>query len=148
MGARRTSTRFWLSGRVGDRWTTTVSDTLTLYSHSLLVSVGGTEVTMDRERLIVELASKGLDTDNGYLQVLDTLGRGGNGVAFLCSGDTVGELVAKIYIPPDKRDLDDQSLKRFRNEVKLATTIRHPYVIPAIGSGIALIGAYVRSYSA
>lgn len=71
---------------------------------------------------------------------------GGNGVAFLCSGDTTGKLVAKVYIPPDKRDLDDQSLKRFRNEVKLASTIRHPYVIPAIGSGTAAIGAYILPY--
>jgi hypothetical protein len=50
-----------------------------------------------------------------------------------------GKLVAKVYIPPDTRDLDDQSLERFRNEIKLASTIRHPYVIPAIGSGIAQI---------
>ena len=101
---------------------------------------------MDRERLIAELTTKGLDAEDGHLQVVDTLGRGGNGVAFLCSGDTVGKLVAKVYIPPDKRDLDDQSLKRFRNEVKLASTIRHPYVIPAIGSGTAAIGAYILPY--
>lgn len=65
---------------------------------------------MDRERLIAELASNGLPTDDGRLEVLETLGRGGNGVAFLCSGETIGEVVAKIYIPPDKCDLDDQSL--------------------------------------
>jgi serine/threonine protein kinase len=101
---------------------------------------------VDRERLITELASNGLPTDGGRLEVLETLGRGGNGVAFLCSGETIGEVVAKIYIPPDKRDLDDQSLGRFRNEVKLASTIRHPYVIPAIGSGTAHVGAYVLPY--
>ena len=67
---------------------------------------------MDRERLIAELASQGITTDKGRLRVTDTLGRGGNGVAFLCSGETVGEIVAKVYIPPDKRDLDDQSLGR------------------------------------
>ena len=101
---------------------------------------------MDRERLIAELASRGIPTDEGCLRVTDTLGRGGNGVAFLCSGDTAGEIVAKVYIPPDKRDLDDQSLGRFRNEIKLASTIRHPYVIPAIGSGVAHVGAYVLPY--
>ena len=101
---------------------------------------------MDRDRLIVELTAKGLQTENGHLQVIDTLGRGGNGVAFLCSGDTMGKLVAKVYIPPDKRDLDDQSLERFRNEVKLVSTMRHPYVIPAIGSGIIAIGAYTLPY--
>ena len=66
---------------------------------------------MDRERIIAELSSKGLLTDEGRLHVIETLGRGGNGVAFLCSGETVGELVAKVYIPPDKRDLDDQSAR-------------------------------------
>ena len=35
---------------------------------------------------------------------------------------------------------------RFRNEVKLASTIRHPYVIPAIGSGTTQVGAYVLPY--
>lgn len=101
---------------------------------------------MDRERLINELESKGLSAEDTHLQVRDTLGRGGNGVAFLCSGETLGEVVAKVYIPPDKRDLDDQSLERFRNEVKLASTIRHPYVIPAIGSGTAHVGAYVLPF--
>jgi serine/threonine protein kinase len=101
---------------------------------------------MDRERLIAELASQGIATDKGLLRVTDTLGRGGNGVAFLCSGETAGEIVAKVYIPPDKRDLDNQALGRFRNEVKLASSIRHPYVIPAIGSGTAHVGAYVLPY--
>lgn len=82
----------------------------------------------------------------GDLAIVEELGRGGNGVAFLCSGDTAGEIVAKVYMPPDKRDLDDQSLGRFRNEVKLASTIRHPYVIPAIGSGTTHVGAYVLPY--
>src|SRR5262249_36307343 len=45
---------------------------------------------MDRERLIAELASKGLQTEEGRLHVIETLGRGGNGVAFLCSGETLG----------------------------------------------------------
>lgn len=102
--------------------------------------------TVDRERLIAKLESDGLLTDQGRLDVVQTLGRGGNGVAFLCSGETVSEIVAKVYIPPDKRDLDDQSLGRFRNEVKLASMIRHPYVIPAIGSGTAHVGAYVLPY--
>lgn len=101
---------------------------------------------MDRERLIAELTTKGIPTDQGTLRVVETLGRGGNGVAFLCTGDITGELVAKVYIPPDKRDLDDQSLARFGNEVKLASAIRHPYVIPAIGAGTAQVGAYVLPY--
>jgi hypothetical protein len=101
---------------------------------------------MDRDRLIQELSSRGLTTEMGDLAIVEELGRGGNGVALLCSGDTAGEVVAKVYIPPDKRDLDDQSLGRFRNEVKLASTIRHPYVIPALGSGTTEVGAYVLPY--
>jgi hypothetical protein len=60
---------------------------------------------MDRDRLIEELSARGLGTEKGDLTILEELGRGGNGVAFLCSGDTAGEVVAKVYIPPDKRDL-------------------------------------------
>ncbi len=101
---------------------------------------------MDRDRLVKELGEKGLQTEDVKLRILDTLGRGGNGVAFLCSDETLGEMVAKVYIPPDKRDLDDQSLGRFQNEVKLATTIRHPNVVPAVGSGTAKIGAYVLPF--
>jgi serine/threonine protein kinase len=101
---------------------------------------------LDRERLIAKLVSNGLPTEDGRLEVVKTLGRGGNGVAFLCSGQTIGEIVAKVYIPPDQRDLDDQSLERFRNEIKLASMIRHPYVIPAIGSGTAHVGAYALPY--
>lgn len=101
---------------------------------------------VDRDRLIDEVGSKGLDTGEGRLDVLEVLGRGGNGVALLCSGQTMGEVVAKLYIPPDTRDLDEQSLGRFRNEIKLASKIRHPHVIPALGSGAAHVGAYVLPY--
>lgn len=101
---------------------------------------------MDRERLIAELVAKGLPTDDGRLDAIKTLGRGGNGVALLCSEPALGEVVAKVYIPPDKRDLDDQSLGRFANEIKLASTIKHPYIIPAVGSGIARVGAYALPY--
>lgn len=101
---------------------------------------------MDRERLIDELTSRGIAHRDDHLKVVEELGRGGNGVALLCSGATTGEVVAKVYIPPDRRDLDDQSVERFRNEVKLASTIKHPNVIPAIGDGTASIGAYTLPY--
>lgn len=90
---------------------------------------------MDRDRLIDELTQKGLEADGERLDVVETLGRGGNGVAFLCAGETSGDVVAKVYMPPDKRDLDDQSVGRFKNEVKLASVIRHPHVIPALSAG-------------
>ncbi len=61
---------------------------------------------MDRDRLIAELTSKGLHTENGHLQVIDTLGRGGNGVAFLCSGDTMGKRTVRHrdWAEPDGRE--------------------------------------------
>jgi serine/threonine protein kinase len=73
---------------------------------------------------------------------LDTLGEGGNGVALLCV--TVGgdKVVAKIYVPPDKRDLDERELARFESEIKLTSTIRHPNVVRAIESGKMTLGAY------
>ncbi len=101
---------------------------------------------MDRERLIAEIVDRGLDASDGHLDVVESLGRGGNGVAFLCSGATTGDIVAKVYLPPDKRDLDEQSVGRFENEVKLASKIRHPYVIPALGAGTARVGAYHLPY--
>lgn len=39
---------------------------------------------MDRDRLIEELSSRGLTTEKGDLTIVEELGRGGNGVAFLC----------------------------------------------------------------
>lgn len=99
-------------------------------------------IEVDRDRLITEIIEKGIAFDDSRLDVVDTLGRGGNGVAFLCQGQTMGELVAKVYIPPDKRDLDDQSLGRFKNEIKLSAALQHPNVIKSLGSGVLDVGAY------
>ncbi len=98
---------------------------------------------MNRDQLIdEELRVRGLQADTGDLKVLHTLGRGGNGVAFRCASDAISEVVAKVYIPPDARELNSQSLKRFLNEINLASKIRYPYIIPTIGSGTARIGVY------
>jgi serine/threonine protein kinase len=69
------------------------------------------------------------------------LGEGGNGVALLC-GTSSDKVVAKIYVPPDKRDLDERALARFESEIKLTSTIRHPNVVRAIASGKMALGAY------
>jgi serine/threonine protein kinase len=70
------------------------------------------------------------------------LGSGGNGVAFLCQATETDSLVAKVYIPPDSRDLDERAYKRFKNEISLISKMQHPNVIKALGSGIIEIGAY------
>ena len=100
---------------------------------------------MDRDRLIEELSSRGLTTEEGILTIVEELGRGGNGVAFLCSGDTTGELVAKVYIPPDKRDRSRRPVARPVPERGGACLDESASVrIAAIGSGTTQIGAYVR----
>lgn len=97
---------------------------------------------MDRARIIREITSKGISVDTEVLRVVKELGRGGNGVAFRCLDSHRDPLVAKVYIPPDNRDLDERALKRFEHEIKLTTTLRHPNVIRAISSGVLRIGAY------
>lgn len=97
---------------------------------------------MDRSRLIKEIISKGIPVDGETLKVVKELGRGGNGVAFRCHDSHSSSVVAKVYIPPDNRDLDERALKRFEHEIKLTTTLRHPNVIRAISSGVLKIGAY------
>ena len=96
---------------------------------------------MDRERLIAEVVKRGIRTSKGQLKIIKELGRGGNGAAFLCKSKGQ-EVVAKVYIPPDKRDLDEQALKRFQQEVKITEKTRHPNVIRALDSGSLSLGAY------
>src|SRR6266436_7252018 len=79
---------------------------------------------MDRSRLIREIIQKGISFQAEKLKVIKELGRGGNGVAFQCINALGETVVAKIYIPPDNRDLDSQSLARFEREIKLSTTLR------------------------
>ncbi len=96
---------------------------------------------MDRKRIIKQIRAKGVPSGGEILKVLDTLGPGGKGVALLCraGGD---KIVAKVYVPPDKRDLDESALARFESEIKLTSKIRHPNVVRAIASGRMVLGAY------
>lgn len=50
--------------------------------------------------------------------------------------------MAKIYIPPDSRDLDDRALERFRNEIAITSKIRHPYIVRSLDSATVEIGTY------
>ncbi len=101
---------------------------------------------MDRARLIREITAKGIPVEGGVLKVVKELGRGGNGVAFRCGDSHDNFIVAKIYIPPDNRDLDERSLARFEREIKLSTALRHPNVIRALASGTLKIGAYTLPF--
>jgi serine/threonine protein kinase len=98
---------------------------------------------MDRERIIKQLAKSRLrpDGDSREYVITRKLGQGGNGVAFLVRTGR-RELVAKIYVPPDSRDLDEVALKRFRRETELCARTRHPFVVAAEGAGSVAVGAY------
>lgn len=98
---------------------------------------------MDRDRIIKKLAKSTIQADKQrttYL-VSKELGQGGNGVAFVVKS-AKRELVAKFYIPPNARDLDESSLKRFQREVELTAKMEHPYVLASEGFGTAAVGAY------
>jgi serine/threonine protein kinase len=95
---------------------------------------------MDRARIIERL--KEFKVDNEIYRAIRELGRGGNGVALLCQGSRNRKAVAKVYIPPDNRDLDDKALERFENEITLTTRLKHPNIVPSLGSGVVAIGTY------
>ena len=97
---------------------------------------------MDRSRILKEIKAKGIPFLGKTLKVSKTLGEGGNGAALLCKAEDGGELVAKVYLPPDKRDLDERALARFESEVKLTSKIHHPNVVRAWDSGRLTLGAY------
>jgi serine/threonine protein kinase len=97
---------------------------------------------MDRSRILNQIKAKGIPSLGRTLKVLRTLGQGGNGAALLCKTEDGKEVVAKIYLPPDKRDLDERALARFESEVKLTSKIRHPNVVRALDSGKLTLGAY------
>jgi serine/threonine protein kinase len=102
---------------------------------------------MDRNRIIQQVKQRGIASRGETLKVLKELGRGGNGVALLCKGKDAGSVVAKVYIPPDSRDVDDRALERFRTEVKLSSNkMTHPNVISALDSGTIKIGAYALPF--
>jgi serine/threonine-protein kinase len=95
---------------------------------------------MDRRRLIDKLTYLEV-TDRRY-EIVKELGRGGNGVALLCRDPNSELVVAKVYIPPDTRDLDEKALERFKTEIALTEKLKHPNIVRSLGSGAASIGAY------
>ncbi len=97
---------------------------------------------MDRRRFVNHIKSTGISSQSGGLKILRELGSGGNGVAFLCQSGSGGNVVAKVYMPLDNRDLDETSLKRFRNEIALLSKIRHPNVVAALDAGTISIATY------
>lgn len=98
---------------------------------------------MDRARIIKQIAKSKIKAEGKRtsLAVGKMLGQGGNGVVFIVKS-AKRELVAKFYVPPDSRDLDNAAYKRFQREIELATRISHPFVVPSKGTGVVSIGAY------
>ena len=98
---------------------------------------------MDRNRIIKALAAAKIKADGvrTEFRVAEELGRGGNGVTFVVRSSR-RELVAKFYVPPDSRDLDQSAFKRFQREMKLTAQIKHPYVVPSEGVGMVRVGSY------
>lgn len=101
---------------------------------------------VDRSRILKQIKAKGIPSQGKILKVLRSLGEGGNGAALLCKTDGGKEVVVKVYLPPDKRDLDERALARFENEVKLTSKIKHPNVVRALDSGKLALGAYVLPF--
>jgi hypothetical protein len=62
---------------------------------------------MDRPRVIEKLTDSDFKIGVEVYKIVGELGRGGNGVAFLCHNSKNQKAVAKVYLPPDKRDLDE-----------------------------------------
>jgi serine/threonine protein kinase len=96
---------------------------------------------VDRQRVLEHLRNAELTTAQRTYRLVRELGRGGNGVALLCAGNEP-ELVAKVYIPPDNRDLDERALERFRSEIAVSSTLSHPHLIKAVDSATYEIGSY------
>ena len=101
---------------------------------------------MDRNRVIKKLRSLTIAPEGKRTsyRVQKELGRGGNGAAFIVKSDGKGkDLVAKFYVPPDSRDLDDAAMKRFQHEITLVARMNHPFVVPCEGVGSVSVGAYI-----
>ena len=101
---------------------------------------------MDRPRVIEKLNDFEFKIGDEAYRIVHELGRGGNGVAFLCQNAKKQKVVAKVYLPPDKRDLDEKALERFENEVALTERLKHPNIVPSLGSGAVTMGTYRLPY--
>ena len=101
---------------------------------------------MDRPRVIEKLTDVEFKIGDEAYRIVRELGRGGNGVAFLCHNSKNQKAVAKVYLPPDKRDLDEKALERFENEVALTERLKHPNIVPSLGSGAVTMGTYRLPY--
>jgi serine/threonine-protein kinase len=93
------------------------------------------------------MSEKTLATDNLIGTLLDNrfrvdslLSRGGLSVLYKGVDDTNDEPII-IRILLDRRSEDDQSINRFNNAVKLAGNLRHPNIVPILGSGVTESGA-------
>lgn len=98
-------------------------------------------------RVIDRLRGEQLRTSSHCYRVGRELGRGGNGVVFVCNAPGTEDIVAKIYIPPDSRDLDDRTLERFRMEIALTSKILHPNIVRSLDDGTVELGTYTLPFA-
>lgn len=101
---------------------------------------------MDRPRIITKLKEIKFKAGGKIYQITEELGRGGNGVAFLCQDAKKQKIVTKVYLPPDTRDLDQKALERFEKEVAITAKLRHPNIVSSLGSGTLTLGTYCVPY--
>ena len=85
---------------------------------------GGTAVySPDTVKTLFQKVQTGTVIDNRY-EVIDELGRGGMGTVYKVFDNKIKEKVALKLIRPEIA-LNDQTVERFRNEIKLARKITH-----------------------
>jgi hypothetical protein len=65
----------------------------------------------------------------GRFRILSTLGRGGMGVVYLATDDTLDRLVA-LKTLPSRVGASERSLQRFEREIAAAVALRHPSIVP------------------
>jgi TOMM system kinase/cyclase fusion protein len=73
-------------------------------------------------------------------EVLSKLSEGGFGEVFQARQLTTGQLVAIKTLRQQHRDYSENQLARFRREVKLCATLRHPHIVGLIDFGVTKAG--------
>jgi len=70
----------------------------------------------------------------GEYTIVREIGRGGMGVVYEATQETLGRHVALKVLPP-QAVLDPRYLERFRREAQAAASLQHPNIVPVIGVG-------------
>lgn len=116
-----------LQTRQGPDWTCQDA----LYLARRLVNAG--KLTAFQVSMILKGKLKQLSIGN--YRLLDRIGHGGMGDVFKARNPSSNQVVA-IKIPSSKRSAPAEALKRFRQEVKVATRLCHPNIVRTIDAEI------------